>query len=113
MRFDDYIVKIDEDDGADVVPMSVKISQKDAHMIRKSIMEEMQAVNDYIERAEMCENDMVRKVFLGIAEEERVHFGELEMILESVDPLHGPSEEEGEEEVEQMMNPNSEEENGY
>lgn len=102
MRFDSYIVQSVEgvtDEGESSLEMAVRPSAKDAKMIRKSIMEEMEAVNEYIERAEKCDNDVVRKIFLDIAEEERVHFGEFEALLEAVDPLHGPSEEEGEEEV--------------
>jgi rubrerythrin len=113
MRFGDYIVKDVEgvvDDGQSPLQMAVRPSTKDSKLIRESIMEEMQAINDYIERAENCENDVVRKIFLDIAEEERIHFGEFEMLLEAVDPLHEPAEEEGEEEMEEMLNPNEIEE---
>lgn len=107
MRFDDYISREYDTDGepADnmVGKVAVRVSAHDAKLIRKSIIEEMEAVNDYIERASKCENDVVRKVFLDIAEEERIHFGEFEMLLEAVDPLHEPSEDEAEEELEDMF----------
>lgn len=112
MRFDDYINRDFDGDFHDntVGKMAVKVSARDAKLIRKSIIEEMEAVNDYIERASKCENDVVRKVFLDIAEEERVHFGEFEMLLEAVDPLHEPSEDEAEEELEDMFGDEDEDE---
>lgn len=104
MRFDSYLITEDEDvEGMADFSAAIRPSVKDAKMIRKSIMEEMQAVNDYIDRAGECENDAVRKVLLDIAEEERVHFGELEMLLEAVDPIHEKAEDEGEEEIEEMF----------
>jgi len=94
MRFDSYMIKdLDGSDSMDDNRGSVKPSNKDANMIRKSILEKMDVINDYIERAESCENDTLRKLFLDIAEEERVHFGELEMFLEAVDPLRGHNED--------------------
>jgi rubrerythrin len=96
MRFDSYMIKGAEgitDNGSDSINRDVRPSSKDVQLVRKSIMEKMQAVNDYIERAEKCENDVVRKMFLDIAEEERVHFTEFEMLLEAVDPLRESSED--------------------
>jgi len=91
------------DEDSDINTMAVRPSEKDAHMIRKCIIEEMEAVNEYIERAGMAENSAVRKVLLDIAEEERIHFGEFEMLLDAVDPLHEPAEDEAEEEMEDMF----------
>ena len=112
MRFDSYMVKSFGGEPSDntIGNVAVRPSVKDAHIIRKCIIEEMEAINDYIERAGECENDVVRKVLLDIAEEERVHFGEFEMLLEAVDPLHEPAEEEGEEEMGEMFGDNEEEE---
>ena len=104
MRFDSYMVQSVEgmvDDGNDTINMAVRPSSVDANMIRKIIMETQETINEYIEKSEKAENDVVRKIFLDIAEEERVHFGELEMLLEAVDPLHKPSKEG---EIEDIMN---------
>ena len=109
MRFEDFVT-VDgkkyngKGEEASELTSLVNPSSKDAELIRKSIVEEMEAVNDYIKRAEMCENEAVRKLFLDIAREERVHFGEFEEMLEAVDLLHEPSEEEAEEELEDMFN---------
>lgn len=113
MRFDSYLITEDDEvEGMADFSVAIRPSVKDAKMIRKSIMEEMQAVNDYVDRAAECENDAVRKVLLDIAEEERVHFGELEMLLEAVDPIAKDTEDEGEEEVEEMFN-NEDDEDEY
>lgn len=114
MRFTDFVTR-EYDEGGEpsdnmVGSVAVTPSSKDARLIRKCIIEEMEAINDYIERAEKCENDVVRKVLLDIAEEERVHFGEFEMLLEAVDPLHEPAEEAGEEELEEMFGEGEEDE---
>lgn len=98
MRLDRFIVK----EGVSFGGM-VKPSESDAKLIRLSIMEELQAVNDYLDRANKCENEVLRKVFLDIAHEERVHFGELEELLEAIDPLHEPAEEEAEGELDDMF----------
>jgi len=104
MRFGTYMVGGEESaiDGESSIKMAIRPSANDAHLIRKCLVEELEAINDYMERADKCENDIVRKVMLDIAEEERVHFGEFELLLEAVDPIHEPSEEEGEEEIQDM-----------
>jgi len=112
MRFDSYMVRgyDGSEDDSGINTMAVRPSEKDAHMIRKCIIEEMEAVNDYIERAGMAENSAVRKVLLDIAEEERIHFGEFEMLLDAIDPLHEPAEDEAEEEMEDIFGENDYEE---
>jgi len=86
------------------------LSIRDAEALRKSIQEELQAINDYTindytERAYKAENPAVKELLLDIAYEEKVHFGELEEMLELVDPEHDPAEEEGEEEMEKFVEP--------
>ncbi len=85
------------------VTIKPSLSFKDAKMIRKSIMEELQAVNDYTERAHKAENPAVKELFLSIAYEEKVHIGEFEEMLEMIDPEHEDAEEEGEDEVEDIV----------
>lgn len=94
-------------------PIKVNFSIKDAKMIRKSIMEELQAINDYTKRAYEAENPAVKELFLDIAYEEKVHFGELEEVLEMVDPEHETAEEEGEEEVEELVAPKEDNDESY
>jgi rubrerythrin len=85
------------------------LSIRDAKILRKSIQEELQAINDYTERAYNAENPAVKELFLEIAYEEKVHFGEFEEMLELVDPEHDPAEEEGEEEMEKFVEPDDDE----
>jgi rubrerythrin len=112
MKFEDYITRSTKGEPHDnkVGGRAVKVSEKDARLLRMSIMEELDAVNDYMERAERCENDAVRKVFLDIAQEERVHFSEFEMLLEAVDPNHEPAEDEAEDEFDEMFGEEEEDE---
>ena len=84
------------------------LSIRDAEAIRKSLQEELQAVNDYTERAYKAENPAVKELFLDIAYEEKVHIGEFEEMLELVDPEHETAEDEGEEEMEQFVEPDDE-----
>ncbi len=84
--------------GGSVVTLSVN----DVLLIRESLKEELEAINDYTERASKCDNQLVKKLFLDIAREEKVHFGEFEELLEMVDTEHEPAEEEGEEELEDL-----------
>ena len=81
------------------------LSIRDAEALRKSIQEELQAINDYTERAYKAENPAVKELLLDIAYEEKVHFGELEEMLELVDPEHDPAEDEGEEEMKKFIEP--------
>ena len=91
-RFNEYIIK-------SIGGVSVKVSVKDAMLLRQSIKEELDAINDYSKRALKATNEAVKNLFLEVAREEKVHFGEFEEMLEVVDPEHEPAEEEGEEEV--------------
>ena len=77
----------------------IKPCIKDARMIRKSLQEELESINDYEKRAQKATNQKVKEVLLDIAKEEKVHFGELETLLKFVDPEFGESDEEGKDEV--------------
>lgn len=91
-RFNKYIVK--SIDG-----IKIKTSIQDSILLRQSIKEELDAINDYSKRALKSSNKAVKNLFLDVAREEKVHFGEFEEMLEMVDPEHETAEEEGEEEV--------------
>jgi len=103
MRFDKMMEEFTNRSFGKVGDTVVKLSVNDADMVRKSMMEELQAVNDYVERAGKCENEAVRKLLLDIAEEERTHFNEFEIMLESLDSGHEKGEEEGEKEMGDMF----------
>jgi len=96
MKFRDYVI-------SSIGNTAVKRSSLDEQMIRKSMMEELQAVNDYTNRAKKAENEATRKLFLDIANEERTHFEEFEELLESIDKNYEKQEEKAEDEIEDMF----------
>ncbi len=96
MRFNNYVI-------SSIDNTAVKESTSDEKMIRKSMMEELDAVNHYTKRANEAENEATKKLFLDIANEERVHFEELEELLEAIDKNYEPAEEQAEEELEDMF----------
>jgi len=76
--------------------------EKEMQMLRLAIVAETDAVNLYESMAANTDNENLKKLFLVIAREEKVHFGEFEEVLEFIDKEHEEAEEEGEEEVEDM-----------
>jgi len=74
--------------------------QKEMQMLRLAIVAEYDAANLYENMAHFCTNENVKEVLLDIAQEEKVHIGELETLLSEIDDEHDDSMEEGEEEVE-------------
>lgn len=76
---------------------------RDAQILRLSIIAEFDATNLYEKLATLAESDDVRKVLLDIAREEKVHVGEFETLLELVDSEHEDAEDEGEDEAEELI----------
>jgi len=77
--------------------------QKDIEMLRTAIIAEFDAVNLYEQMAAQATTDSLRKVMLDIANEEKVHIGEFKTLLEDLDSEHEPSEEEGEDEIRNLI----------
>jgi len=102
MKFNNYLIST-------VGNTAVKVSTLDEKMIRKSMMEELDAVNKYTKRANNAENDATKKLFLDIANEERVHFEEFEELLEAIDKEYEEQEETAEDEIEDMFGEEPEE----
>jgi rubrerythrin len=50
--------------------------------IRMDLTAEHEAVHEYLSHAEACSNPIVKKVLISIANEEKVHAGEFERLLE-------------------------------
>jgi len=73
--------------------------RKDMAILRLAIIAEYDAASLYEKMAEEVSDKNVKKTLLHIANEEKVHIGELEFLLEHVDPEHETNEEKGEEEV--------------
>lgn len=74
----------------------------DQEILRAAIIAEFDTVNFYQQLASKTSNWKVRKVLLHVAQEEKVHVGEFEELLEMIDPEHEPAEKEGEEELKDM-----------
>lgn len=79
---------------------SIKFYTSDREMLREAIIAEYDATNLYEQMAIRASNPEVKRVMRHVAQEEKVHVGEFEAVLEKLDPEHEPSKEEGEEEVE-------------
>jgi len=78
-------------------------TERDLQILRLGIIAELDAVNFYDQLAELASSDEVRKLMLDISKEEKVHAGEFETLMEDIDPEYEKSEEEGEEEVEDLL----------
>lgn len=76
-------------------PKEAADTTNDQARLRKAITEELDAVTLYQRSAADTINPAVRKVFLDIAQEEKVHAGEFTKVLETLDPEQAPAEQEG------------------
>jgi hypothetical protein len=74
--------------------------ERDLQMLRLSMIAELDAVNLYNKFAELASDSRVSKVMIDVANEEKVHAGEFEALMEYFDPSYEEYEEEGEDEVE-------------
>jgi len=79
------------------------LSDKEKQMLRDAIVEEYKAVNIYEMMANNTENENLKKVFLDITKEEKIHVGEFETMLNSIDYEHMLSIEEGNQEIEDLL----------
>ena len=75
---------------------------RDIQILRLGIIAELDASNLYEKLAELASNKKVKEVLLDVSREEKVHFGEFEALMETLDPEFEEAEEEGEKEVEDM-----------
>lgn len=67
--------------------------------IRVATMAEYEAINLYERLAEVVTDKKLKEVLLDIGREEKVHVGELEKMLTTLDSEHKPSVNEGAKEV--------------
>jgi len=77
--------------------------QRDLKILRIGMIAELDAVNLYDELANLAATPAVSKLMLDISHEEKVHAGEFETLMEEMDPSYEKAEEEGEEEVEDLL----------
>jgi rubrerythrin len=71
----------------------------DEIILRQAIVAEFDAVSLYEQMSRSAKNPRVKKLLLDIAQEEKVHIGELEGMLETLDPEHKPSTADGRKEM--------------
>jgi hypothetical protein len=77
--------------------------ERDVQILRLSMIAELDASNLYEKLATLTKDERVKKVLLDVSKEEKVHAGEFETLMEKIDPEYEEAEEEGEEEVEDML----------
>ena len=83
--------------GVDV--SAIPQSKNDIDLIRTAMVGELDAISLYNQIAETSDNEEVKKILLSIAQEEKVHMGELQKLLDKLDPENKQSMEQGEEEA--------------
>jgi rubrerythrin len=76
----------------------------DIECLRSAIIAEYDAVNMYERFALQCKNHIVKKVFLDIANEEKVHIGEFEELANTLDPNFIVSKNNGKMEINKIEN---------
>ena len=82
-----------------------KISSKrnDMKILRTAIIAEYDAVNLYEQMSETASNSDVKKLLLDVSNEEKVHIGEFEAVLEVLDSDYEANEDKGEKEVADLL----------
>jgi rubrerythrin len=81
-----------------------KGSERDLQILRIAMIAELDAVNLYERLAQLASSPQVTKLMKDVAQEEKVHAGEFETLMEELDPKYEEAEEEGEKEVEDLLN---------
>ena len=76
---------------------------KEMQILRIGMVEEAKAVNLYEKLSNLTSNEKVRKIFLDVAREEKVHFSEFETMLKNFDTEFVDSEKEAQSEVSQKF----------
>ena len=75
----------------------------ETQLLRTAIKEELDAVVLYERMAEQTINPDLRKLFLDVAFEEKVHAEEFEEMLERLDPEYEDAEDQAEDEIEDLI----------
>ena len=76
--------------------------ERDMQILRLGMIAELDASNLYEKLAELASTEEIKKVLLDVSQEEKVHVGEFQALLDEIDPQYGSSIEEGEGEVEDL-----------
>lgn len=82
--------------------MNIDGITSDVQILRRCIEEEFKAINIYEALSKIAKSSKVKTILLNVAREEKIHIGEFETLLESLDKQHEPAEDEGEKEVKKL-----------
>ncbi|MEM2129919.1 MAG: ferritin family protein [Candidatus Bathyarchaeia archaeon] len=88
------------------IPLNLdKIDKKDLdkEILRVGVIAELDAINLYEQMAVMTENELIKRILLDIAKEEKAHVGEFQTLLLMEDKEQEKELEEGKKEVEELM----------
>jgi rubrerythrin len=82
-----------------------KVEKKflDREILRVAIIAELDAINLYEQLAAATENKIIKEVLLGVAREEKTHFGEFQALLLKEDAEQVEELEKGKEEVKEIL----------
>ncbi|MDP8263045.1 MAG: ferritin family protein [Candidatus Ancaeobacter aquaticus] len=92
--------------GLSKIPIDLKkVSEedRDKEILRVGIIAEYDAINLYEQMAAYAKNPMIKKVLLDVAREEKIHIGEFQALLMSIDKEQLEEMQKGEKEIEEMM----------
>ncbi|HZX45447.1 MAG TPA: ferritin family protein [Candidatus Nanoarchaeia archaeon] len=84
------------------IPLSTENMTKediDREIMRMGMIAELDAINLYEQLAVAAESDILKKVLMDIAREEKAHIGEFQAMLLKADPEQAKELKEGKEEV--------------
>ncbi|KYC52065.1 MAG: Rubrerythrin [Candidatus Methanofastidiosum methylothiophilum] len=81
----------------------IKKEDMDKEILRIGIIAELDAINLYEQLASMTSNEIIKKIFLDIAKEEKTHVGEFQTMLLKIDAEQVKELEEGKKEIEELL----------
>ncbi len=82
----------------------IKKGDLDKEILRAGMIAELDAVSLYEQMAAMTGNEIMKKVLLDIAKEEKTHMGEFQALLLKEDVEQVKELEEGKKEVDELTN---------
>lgn len=74
----------------------------DEEILRTGILAEIDAINLYVQMANIAKDPKVKKALLDIAREEKTHIGEFQALLLEIDPEYKTEIENGAKEVKEF-----------
>ena len=80
----------------------IKKADLDKEIHRAGIIAELDAINLYEQMAALAENEVIKRILLDIAKEEKTHVGEFQALLLINDKEQKKELEEGKKEVEEL-----------